>query len=121
MKKVIIMAIVAIVSATTVSAQDTTGITLVDSNRIYQFNNVYARIDNITILAPFRNILMFRSLKDTINNLKWLTRITIKVYASKVDYLANKGELFSRYAQELYTDKFPTQKDILDRMRISIK
>ncbi|MDB5210204.1 MAG: hypothetical protein JWQ30_1031, partial [Sediminibacterium sp.] len=105
-----------------VQAQDTTNVTLTDSARMYVYKNVYAVINNVSVQAPgsirFGNFML---VGQTVDTTKWITSITVKVFASKTDALSGKPELFTKYLATLYTDKFPTQKDIMDRMRLAIK
>ncbi len=105
-----------------VKAQDTTNVQITDSARMYIYKNVYAVINNVNVQAPgamrFGN---FGLVGQTIDTTKWVTSVSIKVFTSKTDALAGKPELFIKYLSALYTDKFPTQKDIMDRMRLAIK
>ena len=117
MKKLLI----AILFPFALKAQDTTNVTLTDSARMYRYSGVYAVIDRIEIQPPYRSNAILRFNNDSATIGKWLTRITVKVYNSKADYLAGRGELFVRYPQELYTDKVSTQREIFERMRTVIK
>lgn len=103
-------------------AQDTTNVTMFDSAKMYSYKNVYAVISTVNVVAPggyrLGNFLLNGANTDTT---KWITNVSVKVYSSKKDAVAGKPELFITYCPALYTDKFPTQKEILDRLRAAIK
>lgn len=121
MKKAILFICIAL-SCAPCMAQDTTNVSMTDSTRMYVYKNVYAVINTINVMAPGSyRIGNFVLVGQSIDTTKWVTSISVKVFTSKADALAGKPELFIKYLATLYTDKFPTQKDILDRMRAAIK
>lgn len=103
-------------------AQDTTNVTLTDSVKMYTYKNVYAVINTVTVLPPGAYLLSsFMLVGAKVDSTKWITNVSIKVFSSKSDAINGKGELFVKYLPVLYTDRFPTQKEIMDRMRAAIK
>jgi len=116
MKKLLLLIALAFNCALSM-AQDTTAVTMTDSARMYTYKNVYAMITSVQVLPPGRKTGPFTG----VDSVKWTTAISLSVYSSKADFKAGKPELFSTYLQTLFTDKFPTQKEILDRMRSVIK
>lgn len=117
MKKIIFLLSLVVMSLAAFS-QDSTVATMTDSDRMYAYKNVYVVITRVNVIPP-GSVAGLRSI--TSDSAKWVTTISISVYTSKADFKAGKPELFSSVAPTLVTDKFPTQREILDRMRLIIK
>jgi len=113
MKKIFFLLLIIAFKA---NGQDTTAATITDSNRMYTYKNVYAVITGVQALPPGKKLTPINQ-----DSTKWSTSISMSVYSSKADYKSGKPELFSMYLPTLFTDKFPTQKEIFDRMRSAIK
>jgi hypothetical protein len=111
MKNIILLIAIIFVSVISYS-QDSTGVSITDSTRMYRYTATYAVINYFDVIPP--------GLKSG-DATRWTIQASMKIYASKTDYTNGKPELFGKILPLFFTSLFPTKNDILTVMRQNIK